>query len=159
MQITLLTHSRELVKTTGTGPIVKKVLSDKCHIIEWQRKIPDKIFASLDPLKTALVYPIKETAKWPISELTDAQLPNIEHFVILDGTWQEAQKMYHRSPYLHGLPHYAIRSQHRSEYQLRRNQKSVGLCTAEVVIEILRSKKCTELASLLHQRFTAFNQF
>ena len=37
----------------------------------------------------------------------------------------------------------------RSVYTLRRNQKAYGLCTAEIVVEILKSKSMFELAEVL----------
>ncbi|MCZ2720592.1 DTW domain-containing protein [Marinomonas sp. 15G1-11] len=157
MRITLLTHLRELNKCTATGPLVKQVLSTHCNIIEWRRKEPNKELMSLDPSTTALVFPVIETATWPISRLTETELPGIHHFIILDGTWQEAQKMYHKSPYLHSLPHYELNTEYQSEYRLRRNQKAVGLCTAEVAIEILKRKGLNKESGALYQRFTHFN--
>jgi len=157
MKIILLTHQREQQKKTGTGKLVKQILQENCDIIEWHRKQPNDTLTTLNPSKTALVYPIMETAKWPIIPLPEESIPQIEHFIILDGTWQEAQKMYNRSPYLHALPHYALSNQKKSEYTLRRNQKSIGLCTAEVAIEILKLNAQTPLSDRLQDAFTSFN--
>ncbi|MFT2110053.1 DTW domain-containing protein [Marinomonas sp. 2405UD68-3] len=157
MKIILLTHQREQYKSTGTGQLVKQVLQESCDVIEWHRKQPNDTLTSIDHLRTALVYPIMETAKWPIKTLPEESIQQIEHFIILDGTWQEAQKIYNRSPYLHSLYHYALSNQKKSEYLLRRNQKSIGLCTAEVAIEILQLKAQNTLSDRLRDAFALFN--
>ncbi len=157
MQITLLTHQRERQKSTGTGKLVKQALKEKCNIIEWHRKHPDSSLTSLDHSKTALVYPIPETATWPIKSLPEDIIPHIEHFIILDGTWQEAQKIYNRSPYLHSLFHYALSTQKKSAYKLRRNQRATGLCTAEVAMEILAVKGEDCFLKDLQRTFKIFN--
>ena len=47
---------------------------------------------------------------------------------------------------MHDLPCVKIETDKPSVYTLRRNQKVYGLCTAEIVIEVLKSKLMFELA-------------
>jgi len=53
-------------------------------------------------------------------------------FVLLDGTWSEARKMFRKSPYLDQLPVLSLHPEQLSTYQLRRSTNSKHFCTAEV---------------------------
>ena len=79
-------------------------------------------------------------------------------FILLDATWQQAQKMYNQSPYLHALPKWQIQSAQTSVYALRRNQKQQGWCTAELVQLLWRYSGAVQSADLLSQRFADFNR-
>ncbi|MBM7074478.1 DTW domain-containing protein [Shewanella sp. 202IG2-18] len=75
---------------------------------------------------------------------------------MLDGTWQEAQKIFNKSPYLKELPKVKIETSTESIYQLRRNQRGNGLCTAESVIELLRIKGNEMTANQLQSKLIDF---
>ena len=152
VKIVLLTHERELDRPTSTSRVVKDVLQDTCEVIPWKRTEPASQFQSvLSPGDTALVYKTEQGS--PIESL-DA----IKHFIVLEGTWQEARKIYNRSPYLKQYKIMQIEPTVKSRYTMRRNQVSSGLCTAETVIEILRLKEQYKLADKLLERFTEFQQ-
>ena len=66
MNIILLTHQRELTKTTNTGSLVVDVLGDRAEVIVWQRNNPSPVL--LDYIaqgSTALLYPSNDSQ--PIS--------------------------------------------------------------------------------------------
>ncbi|MBJ7555293.1 DTW domain-containing protein [Marinomonas spartinae] len=150
MKIWLLTHSEEKKKKTGTGKLVKEILTDECNIIEWSRVLPNKDILQLDISRTILLYPQEDSSQ----QATIMQ--DIENIIILDGTWQQARKMYNQSPYLKLFPHYEIRGKV-SEYTKRRNQKRTGLCTAETVIHLLEQKGHIKALSL-KKHFDDFNR-
>lgn len=156
MHIYLLTHANELKKSTATGPLVKDVLGSSCDVIVWERTNPTVLLRSLDPLNTMLVYPSSENHT--VDDDKEISYQHIENFILLDGTWQEARKIFNRSPYLHTFQRLTIGTQKVSQYRLRRNQQSNGLCTAETVIEIL--DQCDELMlkQCLVKAFTLFNK-
>ncbi len=157
MHFILLTHSRELSKKSATGPLIKQRLPDQCDIIEWSRTSADeRLTRALDLNRTLLIYPEAKAGTQQIQASDD--LSQFDTFIILDGTWQEARKMYNRSPYLHAIAHYALSVDYTSRYALRRNQKNIGLCTAEVAIEVLTLKHCLADAKALDIAFTDFNQ-
>ena len=76
---------------------------------------------------------------------------------LLDATWQEAGKMFNKSPYLKNVPRTKIKPRQISQYQLRRNQPEGGLCTAECVVEILTAKNYIDIAERLGTEFSFFN--
>jgi len=151
MKIWLLTHSEELKKTTGTGALVKEALNNECEIVKWSRVMPSKAILNLSPDETLLIYPCKnDEIKHNDKELT------VKNIIIIDGTWQQAQKMYNQSPYLKQFKHVEIKGI-KSTYSKRRNQKNTGLCTAEVAIHLLARYEHPATSTLL-DRFTEFNR-
>jgi DTW domain-containing protein YfiP len=76
--------------------------------------------------------------------------------VILDATWQQAKKMYRQSSYLQKADKIALDQAPVSRFQRRRNQRDGGLCTAECVIELLKSAE-DELHTKLEYSFSSFN--
>jgi DTW domain-containing protein YfiP len=97
----------------------------------------------------ALIYP-------GAADAPGAGLTGIRQVVLIDGTWQEARKIRQRSPYLHKLRRVCLKTAGTSVYTLRKNQKESGLCTAECVIEILRSTGDMAQAERLQESFLAF---
>ncbi len=84
------------------------------------------------------------------------ELGGIQTFILLEGTWQEARKIYNRSPYLKKYRVLSINAEVASQYTLRRNQVEAGLSTAEAVVEILTYKGETETATALYEAFSCF---
>jgi len=149
MQIILLTHSREVSKKTNTGQLVQSLIPDT-QIIIWQRTQPDEnLIALITTEKTALIYPVKDCE-------SSANMNDFENFILIDSTWQEARKIVNRSPYLQDLPRIQLSAKNSSRYKLRRNQLEGGLCTAECVVELLREKKCFDVANQLDVSFEKF---
>jgi len=141
MNIFLLTHQRERFKHTNTGSLVVDVLGDKAHVIVWNRVTPDPdLLKYIGEGSIALLYPSDD------SQLV-SEASNFQNYIIIDGTWQEAQKIYNRSPYLKGLPSVKIQTNKPSTYNLRRNQREGCLCTAECAIEILKIRGFSMLAN------------
>ncbi|MCF6208255.1 MAG: DTW domain-containing protein [Ghiorsea sp.] len=150
MNIYLLTHSRELARKTNTGSLVKQVLGEQCTIFEWARKSPNaELLQRIQDDNIALLYPLESSQ----------QLESLPHtfdaYILIDATWQEAQKMYNHSPYLHNLPKVALKPDLPSIYSLRRNQKETGLCTAECVSVLSKHHRETEQATHLNDKLFA----
>ena len=147
MNIYLLTHSRELGRKTNTGGLVKQVLGKQCSIFEWQRKQPStELLQHIQNENIALLYPHAD------SQVLGTQGNPFNSYILIDATWQEAQKMYNHSPYLHELPKVSLKPDTPSIYSLRRNQKETGLCTAECVSALLNTDNNTKQANTLHER-------
>lgn len=154
MNIILLSHARELNKNTNTGVLVKQVLADKAQVIIWQRVQPDlKLLETIKNQSVVLLFPCDEAEL--LSDDISKEL-NFDHCIIIDSTWQEAQKIYNKSPYLKALKKIKIESNKKSIYTLRRNQKKTGLCTAECVIELLNFSGDEKKSIELENRFKQF---
>ncbi|MFZ2950465.1 MAG: tRNA-uridine aminocarboxypropyltransferase [Desulfuromonadaceae bacterium] len=150
MKITLLTHFKEFEKRSNTGRLVVDVLGGAAEQIRWDRMNPPaRLVEEIEAGGVALVYPgaVDEDA---------GDLSGITQFVIIDGTWHEARKIHQRSPYLQKIRRICLETGEKSVYNLRKNQKESGLCTAECVIEVLRLAGNIAEAELLQERFLAF---
>ena len=149
MQLILLTHSRETHKTSNTGQLISRVIPNVQTII-WQRTEPDKALLKLIAEgETALVFKRE-------GSITSDYIPQYKNYILIDSTWQEARKIYNRSPYLHGLPCIQLSTGKQSRYNLRRNQLDGGLCTAECAIELFAVAGLNEQAKLLEKEFSTF---
>jgi len=149
MQLILLTHSRETQKASNTGQLISRVISEVQTII-WQRTEPDQALLKLIAEgETALVFQQENS-------ISSDNISPYKHFILIDSTWQEARKIYNRSPYLHNLPCIQLSTAKQSRYNLRRNQLDGGLCTAECAIELLSIAGLNEQADLLEKEFSTF---
>ncbi|MBI2355148.1 MAG: DTW domain-containing protein [Deltaproteobacteria bacterium] len=150
MKFTLLTHFKEFDKRSNTGRVVLDVLGSAAEQVRWDRLNPPAgLVGEIEAGGVALVYP-------GTAGPDDEDLSDIGHFVIIDGTWHEARKIHQKSPYLRKARRVCLKPAGKSVYNLRKNQKEACLCTAECVIEILRSTGRTEQAERLQERFLAF---
>jgi len=150
MKIFLLTHERELLRTSNTGVLVQSVAPEIVERIIWARNTPDtSLLDAINHKNAVLLYPVDDADAAPIE--------SFENIILLDATWQEARKMFNKSPYLKSLPRAHIKPRQISQYQLRRNQPEGGLCTAECVVEILVAKNHLDIAERLDTAFRLFN--
>ncbi|MSN25253.1 MAG: DTW domain-containing protein [Geobacter sp.] len=150
MKITLLTHSKEFGKRSNTGSLVLEVLGSAAEQVRWDRmNPPTALLKEIEAGGVALVYP-------GAADENDDDLSGIDHFILIDGTWHEARKIHQRSPYLQNVRRIGLKPTGKSAYNLRKNQKDACLCTAECVIEVLRSKGNLDDAERLQQSFLAF---
>ena len=151
MKIILLTHERELNRKTNTGTIAIDHSSGIVERIIWERVNPNNDLVELFADNKALLL-------YPTDGDTSADIEDFDNIVIIDSTWQEAQKIYNRSSYLKTASKAVLSPVQQSTFQLRRNQRAGGLCTIECVIELLRIKGREQLADELAIKFNLFNQ-
>lgn len=150
MEIFLLTHERELLRLSNTGSLAQSVAPELVERIIWARNTPNpSLLDAINNKNTVLLY--------PVDDADDAPIESFENIILLDATWQEARKMFNKSPYLQNLPRAHIKPRQASQYQLRRNQPEGGLCTAECVVEILIVKNHLDIAERLNTAFGIFN--
>jgi DTW domain-containing protein YfiP len=145
-----LTHFKEIGKRSNTGQLVLEILGNGAEQLRWDRiNPPSGLVAEIEAGGVALVYPGGDDS-------CDDDLSAITQFILIDGTWHEARKIYQRSPYLRKARLVSLKPAGLSQYNLRKNQKEACLCTAECVIEILRQTGRIEQAQRLLERFLAF---
>lgn len=150
MKITLLTHFKEFEKRSNTGRLVVDVLGSAAEQVRWDRMNPPaRLVEEIEAGGVALVYP-------GAADENDGDLSGITQFIVIDGTWHEARKIHQRSPYLQKIRRISLETGEKSAYNLRKNQKESGLCTAECVIEVLRMSGNIVEAERLQEQFLAF---
>lgn len=170
-ELVLLTHATETARLTNTGRLVQstadtigaKASGWQVRTVLWQRKTPDP--GLLQSLQNAaapsyvLLYPSATETVIDADKLAVSEGPAApDGYILLDATWQQAQKMYNQSAYLHALPKWQLHCAQPSQYRLRRNQRQQGWCTAELIALLWQYLGAEAAASDLTQRFGEFNQ-
>lgn len=160
----LLMWDDEVLKPSNTGRLIADLIKDT-HAFIWKRtEIEDALLTLINnPIyQPYVVFPadyatkdqqvvhqvdlIKSPAKQPL-------------FIILDGSWREAKKMFRKSPYLSQFPILSINLDTQDErYRLRKANGDDRLATAEVAAHVLRSYGEIENGNLLDLWFDTFNQ-
>ena len=156
-------YTGECYKPSNTGRLICDVAADN-HAFVWDRTQPDpRMLALLANQRYAPIVVFPEQYAEPArclrhaDALAAATAERIPLFVMLDGTWREAKKMF-RSPYLATLPVLGIQPEHASDYLLREAAHLHQLCTAEVAISVLQMAQEPDAAAALAAYFMVFRQ-
>lgn len=151
----------ESYKPSNTGRLIADVVADS-HAFRWQRlEAQPALQALLQDGRYApmLVFPHKYVAPERCisspSDLPAVQSGKIPLFVMLDGTWREARKMFN-SVYLASLPVLGIQPEQASGYLMRDAAHLHQLCTAEVGVEVLKLAGDVAAAQALAGYFSVF---
>lgn len=155
----LLTHRYELYKPTNTGRLIVDSIA-QTRVFEWSRTEPSpELLAALADERYApcLVFPAAEDYRHRMVEQVgeDGRIPV---FIILDGTWRQARRMFRHSRYLQHLPVIEPKTERLSRYQLRRSTVDHHLCTAEVAVALLEQVGDQAAAAHLEGYFELFNR-
>jgi DTW domain-containing protein YfiP len=149
MTLVLLTHATEVGKPTNTGHLVQRVLGDDAVTVVWSRtQLDADLERRIEAGGLGLLWPS------PDARPVDASSPR--DYVLLDATWQQARKIYNRSPYLQRLETFALHPTQPSAYRLRRNQVEGGLCTIEAAAQLMTQLDRHEEAEALRGAFASF---
>jgi DTW domain-containing protein len=159
----LLMGDIEALKPTNTGWLIADVVPDT-WAFGWSRTEFDPALRALlsDPQwQPYVVFPPEYTsAGRVVSEVEPARADGTRRplFIMLDGTWSEARKMFRKSPYLEGLPVLGLHPDHASNYRLRRAAQDHHFCTAEIAALCLDLAGETASAEALGAWFGAFSE-
>ena len=162
----LLMADIEPLKPSNTGWLIADVVADT-FAFGWTRTEvdPDLLALLADPQWQAyVVFPSEfaapERVVHEVHDTTPVQgnAPKRPLFILLDGTWDEARKMFRKSPYLQHLPVLSLLPEQLSRYQLRRAQSDSHLCTAEVGALCLTLAQDTQAAQALNAYFDVFTE-
>ncbi|KAA9002483.1 DTW domain-containing protein [Affinibrenneria salicis] len=155
----LIMFDTEPLKPSNTGRLIADILPDTQAFL-WSRTAPDPALlqALRDPTRQPwLVFLAdeQEAAVRPVSHTLPAtEKPPL--FVMLDGTWPEARKMYRKSPYLDALPLLSLNVDAFSRYQLREASSCGQHCTAEIAVALLNQAGDQLAAAALAAHFDRF---
>ncbi|EPM92211.1 hypothetical protein A259_37025 [Pseudomonas syringae pv. actinidiae ICMP 19070] len=124
----LLMYDTEPMKPTNTGWLIADIIKDT-YAFGWSRVWqPYIVFPGEFVAQERVVADVaREDGKRPL-------------FILLDATWNEARKMFRKSPYLEKFPVLSLAPEQISRYRLRRSRRDDHFCTAEV------AALCLELA-------------
>ena len=141
----LLMGDIEALKPSNTGWLVADVVVDT-FAFGWARtEIDPALLALLDDpqWQPYVVFPGEYAAPARVIHAVGRESASSDKrplFILLDGTWAEARKMFRKSPYLERFPVLSLSPLQLSRYQLRRSRRDDHFCTSEV------AALCLELA-------------
>ncbi|GGY91568.1 tRNA-uridine aminocarboxypropyltransferase [Shewanella fodinae] len=139
----LVMYDTEVLKPSNSGRLIADLIPDT-HAFLWSRTQPDpQLLALLNHpgYQPILVFPGDYALPGQQIIEVQPQMPplasrfakeRVPLFVLLDGCWREAVKMYRKSPYLQQLPVLSFHPEILASYQLRKGQREFQLGTAEV---------------------------
>ena len=137
----------EVLKPSNTGKLIADVIPET-HAYLWSRTEPNsKLLALLkdDYYQPFVIFPEEliedKTLVRNDIAVEDGKTPL---FILLDGSWREAGRMYRKSTYLHHLPVLSFNRELLSNYIMRKATKDHQLATAEVaslVLDLFGEKK------------------
>lgn len=158
-QFCLLTHRKEFNKPTNTGRLITQLFAGS-YAIEWQRQEAPaqlKLLLSNPTLYPVIVFPPGDDYQQRM--VTEAAIPadKTPLFILLDGTWRQARRMFRHSQYLAGLPVISLNRSITSRYKLRKKIEPDQLCTAEVAVAMLDQIDDQASAQTLDAYFDVFN--
>jgi len=138
----LLMHDVEPLKPSNTGWLIADVIADTEAFIWSRTEVDPRLLALLDDpqWQPYIVFPGEFVAPQRVTTEVAPASGKRPLFVLLDGTWTEARKMFRKSPYLERFPVLSLEPEQLSRYRLRRSKRDDHFCTAEV------AALCLELA-------------
>ena len=140
--VCLLMADIEPLKPTNTGWLVADVVPDT-FAFGWARTEVDPALLALlaDPQwQPVVVFPGEYATPERVVHEVPVDADRRPLFILLDATWNEARKMFRKSPYLERFPVLSLRPEQVSRYVLRRSRRDDHFCTSEV------AALCLELA-------------
>jgi DTW domain-containing protein YfiP len=138
--VCLLMADIETLKPSNTGWLIADVVADT-FAFGWARTETDPALLALlgDPQWQPYVvfpqdYAPAERVVHGVAPAESGQGATAKRplFILLDGTWSEARKMFRKSPYLDQLPVLSLAPEQVSRYRLRRSRRDDHFCTCEV---------------------------
>jgi len=129
--ILILQHPNEWRKYYSTAKLVKQTVRNSVLLrgVTFDEKALTQTIASYQPY---LLYPGPSSVDCEEFELSTDNL-----IIVLDGTWDEAQKIVYRNSLLHDIPRVSFRRPLASTYRIRKPPRGGYLSTVESVGHLL----------------------
>ena len=163
----LLMYDTEILKPSNTGKLIADVVPDTYAFL-WSRTeenselltvLNDERWQPFVVFPEQYADPEREVFNQKI-EVTSGKRPL---FIMLDGSWREAKKMFRKSPYLNSFPVVSFNpnvsgnDELISRYQIRQAVVSNQFATAEVAARVLDMAGEKVNANILDLWFDVFN--
>lgn len=156
----LIMFGAEPLKPSNTGRLIADILPDTQAFLWARTEVDPALLAAIrDPTRQPyVVFPGSYAlpGREVVTQLPADAKPPL--FIMLDGTWAEARKMFRKSPYLDALPVFSLNVTQVSDYQLREASRAEQHCTAEVAAALLAQAGDQAAADGLDQHFRYFRQ-
>ncbi|MEW6991046.1 tRNA-uridine aminocarboxypropyltransferase [Colwelliaceae bacterium 6441] len=163
----LLMYDTEVLKPSNTGKLIADLIPDTFAFL-WSRTVVEQQLVEIindDKWQPYIVFPSEYALENQQVCHQEIAIDKNKRplFIMLDGSWREAKKMFRKSPYLSGLPLLSIDPQlfihedYLPKYQLRTSEKINQLCTAEVAAQVLAVAGESDNAKVLDTWFDVYS--
>jgi len=161
-------YDTEVLKPSNTGRLIADLIPDTFAFL-WSRteSNPELLAVLNDPQwQPFIVFPeqyVDDAAREVVTDEVKCHLGKRPLFIMLDGSWREARKIFRKSPYLSTFPVVSFTpdkiagSEINSRYQLRIASSENQLATAEVAARVLAMTGEFKNAKLLDLWFDVFS--
>jgi DTW domain-containing protein YfiP len=132
----LLMYDDEILKPSNTGRLIADVITDTYGYI-WSRTEPNKEMLTLiqdEQWQPIVIFPEEYSTPERLLK-SGGKIQNKKKrplFILLDGSWSQAKKMFRKSPYIDNFPVLSFSPETLSRYLVRKATKENQLATAEV---------------------------
>ncbi|WP_299792189.1 tRNA-uridine aminocarboxypropyltransferase [uncultured Shewanella sp.] len=134
----LIMYDDEVLKPSNSGRLIADLIPDT-HAFIWSRTHANRKMLDLiqsPDYQPFVIFPGEYgyENQTVVSEITPSSIGAGKKplFIMLDGSWREAIKMFRKSPYLHSLPLLSFTPDSAAKYGLRKGSRDFQLGTAEV---------------------------
>lgn len=136
LEIGIVFHPREYKNPINTGrlaflSLVKAWCATGVELDDIQEY--QKNLARFKPGEIGLMYPSDDA-----QDLAEAPA-DLKCLIVVDGTWNEAKKMIHRTPSMKSMPHFRFTPPSESNYRIRKEPAPHCVSTIESVVTALRA--------------------
>jgi DTW domain-containing protein YfiP len=154
--ILLLQHPNEFRKYYSTAKLVRASITN-CRLMRGVMFDDVELQHALASYKPFLLYPGHDAHDCEALPLTSNNI-----VIVIDGTWDEAQKIVYRNPLLHSIPRVSFQRPLTSSYRIRRPPKSTYLSTVESIGHLLTLNAvcsgCPQMIPNYQGLFHVFNE-
>jgi DTW domain-containing protein YfiP len=163
----LLMYDTEVLKPSNTGRLIADLIPDTFAFL-WSRTEPNPKLLTLladEQWQPYVVFPAQyaEDDREVVTKEVICQNGKRPLFIMLDGSWREATKMFRKSPYLSHFPMVSFDPEKidgdfvKSRYQIRSAAHANQWATAEVAARVLSMAGESNNAQRLDLWFDVFN--
>ncbi|PKN18393.1 MAG: hypothetical protein CVU71_12920 [Deltaproteobacteria bacterium HGW-Deltaproteobacteria-6] len=144
----ILRHIGEAGRPSNTGRLIDLALPN-ARIIAWGGGTR----VGLSPLDDELLQAPGTWLLWPDGPDTKQDVTPPGRIVVLDATWRQARRLYHRTPTLWSLPRLVLPSPAPSRGRLRDQHRADGMSTIEAVAAALAAIEGAKAAEPLEKLY------
>jgi DTW domain-containing protein YfiP len=132
----LVVHAKELKRTTNTGRLAMKALTNSEMLVRGEDRETLVLIAhhSLS-YRTLLFYPSDNAVELDHKLVCESSLPI--QLIVPDGNWRQASKVHYRHHELKDIPRVMISTANTAELHMRAEATEAGMATLEAIAHAL----------------------
>jgi DTW domain-containing protein YfiP len=152
-RLCLVIYKRELKRTTNTGQLAIKALTNSIMRVRGDQDSPLDLTNDLcDDYQSLLLYPSDDA-----SELTTEYLQKLPsrpiQLIVPDGNWRQASKVHTRQKELKDIPRVKLRNQDIDTHFMRTETMPEGMATLQAIANAFKILEGQEVGEALHKLY------